>query len=361
MPSLGGGGAERVMSTLAKSFVDQGLSVDLVLCRTDGPYRKDLPPQVNIVDLNASRVILSLSKLAGYLRRVRPQALLSTLDHANVIAILARRVSGASTRIIVRVATTVSVASVNDRQLLGRFMPSLIRLFYPWADGVVAVSKGVAEDISKILRNDSIPVRVIYNPVITDDFFSKASESVSHPFYKCNDEPVVLGVGRLVGNKGFQDLIRAFALVNQQRRSRLIILGEGGERAALQALINELGIADRADLVGFVDNPLAYMSRSNVFVLSSEYEGLPNSLIQAMALGTPVVSTDCQSGPSEILDGGRLGELVPVGDHAAMAKSILGCILGSRLQKRQTAVWDKYSAKMVSGEYLRLLKGDDFA
>jgi len=323
LPSLRGGGAERVMVNLARGFAERGLKVDLVLARAEGPYLAEVPSDVRVVDLKASRVLASLPGLVRYLRRERPLALLSTLDHANIVALWAKRLSGSQTRIVVRVASTITFSSNNASSARGRLMPWFIRYFYSRADGIVAISKGVAQDLSRNLGVPAERITVIYNPVVTPELFDRAKEPVEHPWFAPGQPPVILGVGRLTKAKDFPTLIRAFALVRRQRPARLMILGEGEERPRLEALVKELGLEEDVALPGFIDNPYAYMSRAGVFVLSSAWEGFGNVLVEAMACGCPVVSTDCPSGPAEILENGKYGPLVPVGDVDGLANSIV--------------------------------------
>jgi glycosyltransferase involved in cell wall biosynthesis len=165
-------------------------------------------------------------------------------------------------------------------------------------------------------------ITVIYNPVFTPDLLHKAQEPVDHPWFAPAGLPVILGVGRLAEQKDFFTLIRAFALVRQHRPARLIIVGEGPDRPGLEALARELGVADDVSLPGFSTNPYAYMRQADVFVLSSLFEGLPAVLVEALAVGVPIVSTRCPHGPEEILQDGICGPLVPVGDAAAMADAI---------------------------------------
>jgi glycosyltransferase involved in cell wall biosynthesis len=165
-------------------------------------------------------------------------------------------------------------------------------------------------------------VKVVYNPVLTPSNLGQARESPDHPWLRAGQPPVVLGVGRLTRQKDFRLLIRCFAAVRQRRCARLIILGEGEQRAELEDLVRELGLERDVSLPGYRDNAMAYMARSKVFVLSSAWEGLPTVLIEALAAGTQVVSTDCPSGPREILQGGRLGALVPVGDVDSMTRAV---------------------------------------
>lgn len=321
LPSLRGGGAERVMVHLARGFAERGFQVDLVLAKAEGPYLAEVPPSVRVVDLRASRVLFSLPGLVRYLRKERPYALLSALNHANVIVCLAHRLARVPSRLVISEHTTLSASRPQNAR--GRLLPWFMRWTYPWADAVIAVSQGVAEDLVRTLGISAERVKVIYNPVVDDDLLTKSKEPLDHPWFTEGAPPVILGVGRLTEAKDFPNLIRAFALVRAQRPARLMILGEGELRPQLEALVHELGLQDDVALPGFVENPYAYMARAAVFVLSSRWEGFGNVLVEAMACGTPVVSTDCPSGPREILDHGKYGRLVPVGDVKSLAESIL--------------------------------------
>ncbi|ULR40554.1 glycosyltransferase [Thermus sp. NEB1569] len=321
LPSLRGGGAERVMVHLARGFAERGFQVDLVLAKAEGPYLAEVPPSVRVVDLRASRVLFSLPGLVRYLRKERPHALLSALDHANVIVCLAHRLARVPSWLVISEHNTLSASRPKNAR--ERLLLWFMRWTYPWADAVIAVSQGVAEDLIHLTGLPREKIQVIYNPVVTPELFAKAREPLDHPWLASGEPPVILGVGRLTEEKDFPTLIRAFALVRAQRPARLMILGEGELRPQLEALVHELGLQDDVALPGFVENPYAYMARAAVFVLSSRWEGFGNVLVEAMACGTPVVSTDCPSGPREILDHGKYGRLVPVGDVKSLAESIL--------------------------------------
>jgi len=323
LPSLRGGGAERVMVNLARGFAERGLRVDLVLAKAEGPYLSQVPQSVRVVDLKSKRVLYSLPGLVRYLRRERPKALLSAMDHTNVVALWAKKLAGVPARAVVSVHSTTSIATKRAKNIRGRIMPLFIRKFYPWADAVVAVSKGVAKDLAEITGLPEERIRVIYNPVITPELFAKAEEPMDHPWFHPGEPPVILGIGRLTEAKDFPTLIRAFALVRKERPARLMILGEGEERPKLEALVRKLGLEKDVALPGFVDNPYKYMKRAALFVLSSRWEGFGNVLVEAIACSTPVVSTDCPSGPREILEDGRYGKLVPVSNPQALATAIL--------------------------------------
>jgi glycosyltransferase involved in cell wall biosynthesis len=345
LPSLGGGGAEKVFLHLGQGFAERGAEVHLVLARAEGPYLPLVPDSLQVVDLGASRVLRSLPALVCYLRRARPVALLSALDHANVVALWAQKLARVPTRVVVTVHNTPSQATAQARTLSARLMRYWVKPFYPWAHAVVAVSKGVANDLVQWVGVPADKVRVIYNPIITPELFHKAEEPLDHPWFQPGQPPVILGAGRLTTQKDFPTLLRAFALVRAQRPARLMILGEGELRADLERLAEQLGIAEDFALPGFVQNPYPYLKRAAVFVLSSRWEGLPTVLVEALALGTPVVSTDCPSGPREIHADGKWGRLVPVGDAGKLAEAIL-----ETLRQPKTTV-DKQSLLRFTVDY----------
>lgn len=326
IPSLHGGGAERVMVILANGFAARGVSVDLVLASADGSYLDQVHDVVRIIDLRATRVLKSLPGLISYLRRERPSALLSAINHANVIAIVAHRLARSAARLVVSERAQLSSALANACTLRGRLISHFMRFTYPLADSVVAVSDGVANDLSDTIGLARERIEVIYNPVVDENLLEMSNQPVRHPFYEERAQPVFLGVGRLVPVKGFVTLIRAFAKLRELRKARLIILGEGEQRTELQALINALGLENDISLPGFMDNPFPWMRRASVFVLSSVSEGLPGALIQAMACGVPVVATNSPGGTAEILEGGRWGRLVPVGDVEALSAAMLATL-----------------------------------
>ncbi|MEW5755870.1 MAG: glycosyltransferase [Pseudomonadota bacterium] len=351
-----GGGAERVMLNLAKAFASHGIKVDLVLAQAVGEYVGEVPPQINIVDLHSSGVFLSLPRLVKYLSRSRPFAMLATQVHANVVALWAKRLSRSPTRLIVREAISLSYNTNNQFGIRSRLMPYFAKHSYPWADGVVAVSKGLAQQLEQKLGLDPKRIQVIYNPVSREELLRKAKADVDHPWFKDMDEPVVLSAGRLTRQKDFATLIRAFALVRRKLSARLVILGEGELRGDLEALVRELGLQQSISLPGFKNNPYPYMARASVYVLSSVWEGMPNAAIEAMVLGTPVIATDCETGPNEVLGGGKYGTLVPVGDSRTMAHAIAD-VITNRSNKRPSSDWfELFSLEDCVNKYLHLLQ-----
>ncbi|MBC7946834.1 MAG: glycosyltransferase [Chitinophagaceae bacterium] len=352
--SFGGGGIERITAHLAHSFVKLGINIDLVLNRSESPHLWRMPAETRIIDLKTSRLSMSLPGLVRYLHQERPAALLAADHYLNEMALLAGRLSGTATRVIVAEHNQLSKTTRNANKLKGRLTPIFTRFLYPWADGIVAVSDGVAKDLAHTASLPLEKIQTIYNPVINSDMLASAQEPVEHPWFNSQDIPVLLGVGKLEAQKDFPNLIRAFARVRQARQSRLVILGWGPDRPQLEALIRELGLEADVDLPGYVQNPYAYMARASVFVLSSAWEGLPTVLIEAMALGKPVVSTDCESGPFEILAGGKYGYLTPVGDSEALAEGINQVLLGN--PRAVDPSWlEQFGLEMATQKYLHVL------
>jgi len=352
-PSLHGGGAERVMLNLAWGLVNKGVNVDLVLTRAEGAFVQQIPKGIRVFDLKASRAIASLPGLVGYLKKETPHALLSALDHNNVVAVMAKKIARVPVRLVVSVHGTLSKSAAHAPSLRGKLMPLWVRFAYHHADAVVAVSDGVAQDLVASAGIKLDKLKVIYNPVVTPDILIKAEEEVEHPWFRNGEPPIILGVGRLALEKDFCALIKAFALVRKKYNARLVILGEGEERPRLEALARELSVSDEVFMPGFVQNPYKYMKRAAVFVLSSQWEGFANVLVEAMAVGTPVVSTDCPSGPAEILEDGRWGEIVPVGDVEALAEGIIRALHEPR--GRAVARAEEFSCAKIVEEYIEVL------
>ncbi len=352
----GSGGVERMLVNLIAGFVTAGREVDLLLIRDQGPHLAGLPPAVNRIPLGSNHSLLAIPALARYLRQARPRALLAAKDRAGRAAVLARALAGVDTRLVLRLGTNLS-ASLAGRSALRRawrYWP--IRRLYPHLDHIVAVSAGVAADTATIAGLPREAITVIRNPVITPDLRQRATAPCPHPWFQGEGPPVLLGAGRLQRQKDFPTLIRAFARVRQVHPCRLVIIGEGQERPALTALIGQLGLANQVDLPGFQAQPLPFLARANLFVLSSAWEGSPNVLTEAMALGTPVVATNCPSGPAELLDGGRIAPLVPVGDVEALAAAILATLDQPPPPDRLQDVVADYEQAYSAQRYLAVLE-----
>jgi glycosyltransferase involved in cell wall biosynthesis len=387
--SLKAGGAERSTVNLAGALDARGYKVDLVLGRAEGPFLADVPSSIRVVDLaarsaisvlriaarrprdflalapvlldNPPRTFGAIPALARYLREELPAAMLSALDHGNVAAVIARDLAGVDTRLTLsqRNHLTSDLAAAQETRVTK--LAPLIRRFYPRADAIVAVSDGVADDLASVAHIPREKIHAIYNAVTTPELYAQAEAPLDHPWFVAGGKPVILAVGKLKAQKDFPTLLRAFAMLRQERDARLVILGDGPEREALAALGVELGVAGDFDMPGFAPNPFAYMARADLFVLSSAFEGLPGVLIQALACGCPVVSTDCPSGPREILEGGVYGALTPVGDVAAL-KGAMAATLASppdRKALRRRGAW--FSPERAADAYLDLMLGAETA
>ncbi len=343
------------MINLMDSLVKRGLRVDLVLdyyCYS--PFRAMIPPAVQVVLLDAEKSLHRLPRLMDYLRREQPTAVITANDFANQLAVLARKLTGVPTRVLLTVRTHLSTEIAAKTHRSAKLIPLSAKLMYPWADAIVTVSKGVGVDLARLTGISAERIQTVYNPVITPEMQMKAMEPVKHPWFQDGEVPVIVGVGRLELQKDFEMLIRAFARVRQVRPARLVILGDGKLRATLMAQVAALGLQADVDLPGFVENSHAYLAKAAAFALSSAWEGLGLVVIEALALGTPVVSTDCPSGPAEILDDGRYGELVPVGDDQAMAAGLLKVLAGEH--KPVDQAWLKqFTADHAASRYLELL------
>jgi len=357
MESLGGGGAERIMLNLARKFAQWGHQVDIVVASAKGPYLSQIPDSVRLVDLRTTRTITAIRPLARYLRRESPNALLSKMGHCNIAAVLARKISGTRTRVVIAEVSLLKTSTRSAPQFRSRWIPFFAKRVYPWADRIVAISGGVADDLSRLLDLPLESIEVIYNPVVTPELYERAACAPAHPWFKKGVPPVILGVGRLDPEKDFPTLLRAFSMVRRNRNVRLMILGEGPERFVLESLAQELGITDVLALPGFVENPLPFIANAAVLVLTSLFEGLSNVLIEALACGTPVVATDCPCGPREILDGGRYGMLAPVGDFEEVARTIEETLENPPDPMFLKGSAERFSVDAIARQYLEVLIG----
>lgn len=360
LPALYGGGAERVLLDVGIALAGQGYRVDLILAQAEGPYLAEVPESVRLVELNARhrramRTLTSLPGLVRYLRRERPDVLLSAL-HANILALWARRLVGIPERVVICEQNTFSFQNQQLPKLYSKLMFRLVRLFYTWADGIVAVSEGVANDLVHVAGITRERIQVIFNPIDTSRLQAKAEESLEDLWFKPGEPPVVLAVGRLTEQKDFSTLIHAFARVRRTHAARLLILGEGKKRSELEGLVRRLDLGENVRLPGFVPNPYPYMAKASLFVLSSRWEGLPLVLVEALYCGAHVVATDCPSGPREILRGGQYGRLVPVGDVASLAEAIEST-LDNTTARSPCESWQSFKLETVVNQYKKILLG----
>lgn len=344
------------MLNLAGGLAQSGYIVDLVLVRRSGAYVDAIPPNVSVVDLNAGRTIFSARALRQYIQAAKPVALVSALPHVNIVAVLATRLCRRRPVVVVTEHVHVSIDAKKTRLPLIRLAYRLSPLVYRWADHIVAVSGGAADDLSRHLGIRRDRVRVIYNPVVTRAFGEQSSVP-NHPWLTNKAAPVIVAMGRLSPEKNFPLLLNAFAALRRQRPVRLMILGEGDDRGLLEQMVNELDLRADVCMPGFVTDVRGYLRAADLYVLSSQWEALPTALIEAMACGTPVVATNCPSGPAEILQGGQFGLLVPPDDEALLATAMARVLDGERPPGRPMDRVQAFDVSTAAASYASLFDG----
>lgn len=375
--ALTGGGAQRRTLTLANSFAACGNQVDLVVVRSQGPLNDQLSRSVRMVGLDRGwgrvhvalgrriphrgvRTFLSIVALARYLREVQPDVLLSAASHVNLAAVFAWRLARIPIALVLRASNYPSGHLKRypwAQRVIRAYLRWLARRLYRWADAVIAVSDGVGADVARLTGLPRERITTIYNPVVTPSLIEKMRMSFDHPWFAPGAPPVILSAGRFKIQKDFRTLIESFRLLRATRPARLVILGDGPLRKSLQRLVNDLGLADDVVLPGCVENSMVWMKRASVFVLSSLWEGLPGVLIEALACGCPVVSTDCPSGPREILDDGAYGPLVPVGDPRSLTAAIEAILNVPPDRNHLRAGARKFERDAAIKRYLEVLEG----
>ncbi|PWV62523.1 glycosyltransferase [Plasticicumulans acidivorans] len=356
LADLARGGIGKMRVHLANEFARRGIRVDLLLARTESPYLELVGPGVRVVDVRTSHALFGAPRIARYLRRERPDVVLTQRSRVNAMVLRARALAGVAVPVYSTFNTnqTAQLASLTPRK--ARSQLAQMRRFYPRNDGLIAISQGVADDAAKLLGLERARLRIIFNPVVTPGLSEQAAQTPEHPWFHDGGPAVILGVGRLEPQKDFPTLLDAFARLRAQGADyRLLILGEGKLRAELQAQIDRLGLQAQVALPGFAVNPYPYMAQARLLVMSSAWEGLGNVLVEALALGTPVVSTDCPDGPAEILEGGRYGRLVPVGDAGALATAMAATLAAPLPAAELKAAAQRFTLPTIASAYLDAL------
>jgi glycosyltransferase involved in cell wall biosynthesis len=384
---------------LASGFAALGYEVDLLVCEMRGDLCDSIPEGVNLVVLEPAWLLAGLwaalrsrrgvagkilsyiasnrkiprsfrfiRAISDYLQVQRPAVILSALAKSNINAVLAVALAGVETRVCLGVQIFMSTRYQQGLKLgQGQFhkMIPLLRHCYARADSVIAASRGVADDATTFLGLDPKRIHVVYNPVHVTGLTKVMAEPLQHPWFTPGAAPVLLGIGRLVDQKNFPLLVEAFAKVRQRIDARLVIIGgdessrdQMAHRQRLQALAADLGVADDVDLPGYRPNPYPYLKAAGVFVLSSDYEGFGNVLIEALLAGCPVVSTDCPSGPSEILHDGQYGILVPVGDSDSLAGAIVEALAAEPQRDKLRQRGSEFSLERAVEGYHRQFFGE---
>lgn len=388
--ALTGGGVQRSLRNLASALVQVGYRVDLVVCHGDREQAAILAKAgVSVIELQRSPPLIGrwlawraapettaclgptvlwplktwskiayLAALRDYLKQAQPAGLLSAMTQCNLVAIWAHRLAGRPGRVVVSDRNMLSsFVARHARKSRWRNLPALVARVYPGADAIVGVSEAVADDLAACTGLARELITSAPNPTVDDALRAAAHQAADHPWFAAGEPPVVIGVGRLVDQKDPITLLQAFARVRAERPVRLMWIGEGSLRDTLSQQASELGVADDVALPGWDDNPFPAMAAADVFVLPSKFEGLPGVLIQALACGCPPVATDCPGGSAEILDGGRYGKLVPVGDVEAMAHAISQTLDNPPERAQLKARAETYSAETSARRYAELLTG----
>jgi glycosyltransferase involved in cell wall biosynthesis len=322
MQDLSGGGVERQTLTLAAELQERGVAVVLLVNEARGELRDAVPASLRLVDLQCRRTIRAIPHIARFLRRERPDVLLANLNHNNIAAVLGNLLAGMPSKVVICQHSVLSPDYLRTKGWSHRVTPMIYRMISPGFARAVAVSTGVAQEFRTIAHIPQRKIAVIHNPVIGPDFEAKSQQTVTHPWLDDRSRPVFVTAGRLVPIKDHETLLRALALYRREHDGRLLILGSGPLREILGALAKELRLEDAVDFLGYQENPLPYFRRADAFVLSSYAEGFGNVLVEAMGCGTPVIATNCEHGPAEILDDGRYGVLVETRNARALADAM---------------------------------------
>lgn len=317
--SMRAGGAERATLNLINGLSQRGMSIDLVLLSSKGEFFNEISKSIHIVSLNKSRTIYSVNTFQNYLKENNPDIIVAIQNHIQLLVLLSIKFSHWKGKIILNEQSTYSR---NVTGIKGRIQKLLSKYLFQSAHVITSVSKGVKEDFTKSFPALQLKNNVIPNAIITDQFDEYKNHTVKHHFFE-EGKGVVVTAGRLVKSKNFALLLKAFAVAKKEMDIKLIILGDGPELFSLQQIAAKLNISDDVSFQGYVPYPSHYFSKASVFVLSSDYEGLPAVIIEALACGCKIVSTNCENGPAEILANGDYGWLVPVGEVKALSLSIL--------------------------------------
>jgi len=356
LSSANGGGAERVITTVARHLGSRGYEVTLLLAESSRSQVADDFPELTVRGFDVDRLAHCLVPLVRYLRKINPRVVVSTIYSPNIFAALGHFISRSDARLVLRIANTPSthLASRSPRHILGR---NLLPFAYSQADTIIAISQGVRTDIIESFNVEENKISLIHNPVDLKSIDQHMSASPSYSWFdERNNIDVIVGMGRLTAQKDFSTLLRAFATVRKRRpNTRLAIFGEGEQKENLVELSSSLGIGNYVQFFGYVNNPFKYLARASLFVLSSAWEGFPNALLEALACGCPIVSTNCPSGPSEILQDGEYGIMIPVGDDDEMAVAIIQSldtyVMTGKLRSRA----QDFSVEKIVDEYEAVL------
>jgi len=353
----GHSGVDRVVTNLIRQWSGNGERFDLLRIRAHGPQLDPLPANFTDLRLWCRHRDTALPGLVGYLRRARPRALLTAGHRLNRVALIARALSGVDCRIVIRMGMSLSAKEAELSPRRSRRLFASMHRWYPRADAVIAPSAGVATELGRYAGLPRERLYVIPNPIVDERLQALSRQEMSEAWFLAPDHAVILGAGALESRKDFATLLHAFARLRQRGHSaRLAILGEGPQRGELERLAEELGVADHFWLPGYVANPYPYMAAATVLALSSRREGSGAVLVEALACGTPVVSTDCPHGPRETLQDGRVGPLVPVGDTEGLADALAAPLVRRSEPAALRQAASVFDAQHSAARYLEVIE-----
>ena len=352
LPDLGGGGAERLHVYLANDWVSRGFLVEFVLMRKGGKMLPFLASSISVTVLNAERIRDVVIPLAVHLRKSRPQIVLAAMWPLTSAAVFSWLLSGRSGKLFLSDHENLTLSYIEQRRVKTSYLRNLIRFTYPFANGIVAVSRGVKDDLRRLGCLAPDKIRVIYNPAAIGVSPLRESAGVQKHLWGDTFDQHILTVGRLSLQKDHFTLIKAFSMLPTEINAKLVVLGEGPLRAELEALVAQLGIESRVSFPGFATDPYPWFRSADLFVLSSRWEGFGNVIVEAIECGVAVVSTNCPSGPAEILEDGRYGRLVPVQDPAAMAAAMLISLNTTHDREALMLRAQDFSVRKISDEYI---------
>lgn len=349
------GGVEKVTINLANELAKNEIVTEIIVLEDKGELKEYINPNVVIRNLNSKRARYCILKLAKYLHTEKPNWLILPKEYLAILGIISKYLFLSRTKILICFHTNLSTHTKYSKSSFEKVIPYILRLLLPIvSDEIVAVSESIADDVSSFLRIKRKKLKVIYNPVVSQELYIKSLERIDHPWFIKDTIPIIITIARLTKAKNIPLLIEAFHLIRKKRNVRLVIIGEGEEREKIEGLVEKLGIREDVWLAGSKRNPLPYLARSRLFVLSSIWEGLPTSIIEALALGIPVVATNCVGGIREILENEEYGLLVHREDKEMLAKKILLLLDQNvdkgRLQERASV----FSVDNAANKYLEL-------
>ena len=354
------GGAERYVVNLSKGLSSQGYQVEVVTQSTEGPFVADLPDQVSVYSISYPHLpilgsLTSALPLYTYFKSEKPDNFISVMNHANIPSMIAKILSGVDTNMILTEHNNpkLLLSDKNPYQRKDRIVYKLAKHLYPRADVVVGVSEGVTDALRNIVPS-ATTTTTIYNPVVSEDITTRSENKPSHRFFD-TDVPVILGA-KPEAQKNIPMLIKSFSRLIERVDANLVVVGTGEQTELVQQQAEELGISSSVDVCGFVPDIYPYLGSADIFASTSDWEGLPTIHIEALACGTPVVSTDCPSGPREILRDGEYGTLVPTGDVEKFSQALEETLQSPPNEMKLLERADDFSISKSAKQYESLLR-----